>query len=408
LTFLPEEEKQWRGIGLIFVGAEETFAGQLKQARQTLAEALELCEATGNIFGRLDTALLLAEVLARQGELQQSGQIYRQVLAELDQAPLDRNDRLFRMGRALTGLAGLALEQNELERAEREASEAVTAGEELGDEELVVRGSLVLARVEFTQGKSAPAQQRLQALVARIRRPPLLREAQAGQARLALLAGDIAAVERWWAARAQAGNDVPLIQQEEEELIAARLLIAQDKAEAALRLLEPRQAEAHSQGRGRSELEIAILTALAHFSGHNLPLARQALARALALAQPENYQRLFLDEGERMAALLQAVLPDLGEESLAAYGRLLRLAFGEQAEQGIAPAVSSDLVEPLSEQEQRVLRLLAAGLSNQEIARELIVSINTVKTHVKNIFRKLDVHSREEASDVARQWRSQQ
>ena len=159
------------------------------------------------------------------------------------------------------------------------------------------------------------------------KRPLLLREVRAGQAWLALAAGDMAAVQRWATTYAQPGDDVPLIQQEREALIVARMLIAQDEAEAALHLLERWQAEAHAQGRTRSELEIMVLTALAHFSQTHLPQARQMLLQALALAQPEGYQRLFLDEGEPMAALLQAVLPEVSEEPLITYVQTLLAAF---------------------------------------------------------------------------------
>ncbi len=416
LALLPAAERQWRGIGMIFTGAEEWLAGRLNQARQTLTEALGLNEAAGNIFGRLDTSLLLADVMARQGEQQAAGQRYRQLLAELEGAPMDRHDRLFRRGRALAGWARLNLEWNELQAAEQAAAEAVTIGQELDIEEVLVHGSLVLVRIEAAQGQLTPARQRLQELLARVKQPRLLRQVQAGLARLALLTGDLAVTERWLVSNTQPGSEAPRLQQEEEALLVARLLIAKGETETALDLLKQWQAEALAQGRGRSEVESLVLMARAYFAADNLPQARPVLIQALTLAQPENYRRLFLDEGEPMATLLGAVLADLKEERLAAYGQSLRFVIADlQADAASQskippryPVVNpkskvQNLVEPLSPQEQRVLGLLVAGLSNQEIARELVVSLNTVKTHVKNIYRKLDVHSREEAADVAGQ-----
>ena len=106
-----------------------------------------------------------------------------------------------------------------------------------------------------------------------------------------------------------------------------------------------------------------------------------------------------------MTALLRALLLEIKTESLTSYVRALLLAFAQQQPETTVTAspAAAFLLEPLSAQEERVLRLFAAGLSNPEIARELIVSVNTVKTQVQSIFRKLNVNNRQEAREVARQ-----
>lgn len=112
--------------------------------------------------------------------------------------------------------------------------------------------------------------------------------------------------------------------------------------------------------------------------------------------------RFFLDEGEPLASLLQSILPVVrGKAQLAALKRLL-LAFAQQRATSDNAPLASPLAEPLSAQEQRVLRLLAAGHSNPEIAHTLVVSVNTVKAQVQSIYRKLNVTNRVEASEVAR------
>jgi LuxR family maltose regulon positive regulatory protein len=234
--------------------------------------------------------------------------------------------------------------------------------------------------------------------------PYLHREALTELAYHSLAIGDLVATQRWLAAITQQGEDFRLVQQEREALISARMLIAQGEAAQALTLLERWLGEAHNQERLRSELEIQILLSLAHYTRKDLAQARQVLKEALALALLEGYRRLFLDEGEPLAALLRAVLLDVREEALIAYIRDLLLAFAApQTAQDVKPQTQPALLlEPLSQQEQRVLRLLAAGRSNPEIARELVVSVNTVKTQVQSIYRKLNVNSRWEAGEAAR------
>ena len=407
---LPAEQGTvWRGAGMLFLGVEELFAGKFDEARRTALEGRALFESVGNAYGARAATGILGELSSRQGELHAAAQFYRQLFAEAAEDPFD-------MTSALIGLAALSYEWNELQRAEQEVSQALDLGKhrvnEIGKyhaEQLIqVPGSLVLARVLHARGATAQAQHLLQELVVLTlerRWLYLHREVLAEQARLQLSVADLAAVQRWLTTITQLGEDFRRVQQEREALIVVRLRIAQGETEAALHLLDHWLAEAHAQGRSRSEIEMLVLKALAYYSTNkHLPQAKQTLLQALTLARPEGYQRLFLDEGHEMAAALRAVLPDVREEPLAAYVRALLYAFARQGlEHRVSPSsTSAQLYEPLSPQEQRVLRLLAAGRSNPEIAQELVVSVNTVKTQVQSIYRKLNVKSRWEAAEAAR------
>jgi len=150
-----------------------------------------------------------------------------------------------------------------------------------------------------------------------------------------------------------------------------------------------------------------VLQALAHHARKEVSQARQALLQALTLARPEGYQRLFLDEGPVLGELLRALLPEIREEHLQTWARALLHTFNREYSAPTSPGIpaEAELVEPLSPQERRVLRLLAAGRSNPEIANELVVSINTIKTQVQSIYYKLGVNSRQEARDAARKLR---
>jgi LuxR family maltose regulon positive regulatory protein len=395
-----EQETLWSGTVMLAVGMEETLAGKLDAARQVALEARSFFEAVENPYGARAATYILGEVSSRRGDLHEAVRFYRQEFAEAAEDPLD-------MATALIGLAALSYEWNALQRAEQEVSQALDLGkhhvDEIGkyhaEQVIQVPASLVLARVLHARGETIQAQRLLHEMVVLTqerRWPHLHREVLACQAQISISAGDLAAVQRWSTNTALLGEDFRLVQQEREALIVSRLLIAQGEAGEALRLLERWQAEAHAQGRTRSELEIQVLTALAHFARKHLPMARQTLREALTLAQAEGYQRLLLDEGEAMATLLRAVLLDMRGEALITYVQNLLRAFPQirVGQGGSPPAVSALLIEPLSGQEQRVLRLLSAGRSNPEIAQELIVSVNTVKTQVQSIYRKLNVKSR--------------
>ena len=406
LACLPESEAQWRGCCCRLIGTEELLAGRARAARGHLQEGLAFFHRAGNTQGGRATLLTLAEACLLQGELHQAAELYRAVLATAE-------EDLFDTGQAQLGLARLSYEWDALEEAWQEAQEAMALGTQIGEETLRVQAALVLAMIEQARGEIAAAGQRLCVLFARLpgeatsHLPLLQRRIEAVQARLALAAGDLATAERWSTTSASQRERLPRLHQEHEDLIVARLLIAQGKTEEALHLLEGWQVEAHEQGRRRSELEILVLIARAAFAQQRQFHAFSRLREALALAQAEDYQRLFLDEGEEMAALLRAALPTIRKDQCEPYVRLLLRVFAQHHLEPGAALASSDSVpaqsiSPLSPQEQRVLRLLGAGYSNPEIAETLVVSINTVKTQVRSIYRKLNVKSRKEARTVVR------
>ena len=148
-----------------------------------------------------------------------------------------------------------------------------------------------------------------------------------------------------------------------------------------------------------SAIEILILKALAHEANNNISTALVPLKQALSLAEPEGYVRRFVDEGAPMAAMLQVI----GEQP-SDYVNQLRLAFGQIEDKTSVAGqiedkrpVAQKLTEPLSDRELEVLQLLKTVLTGPEIARELMVSLNTLRTHTKNIYTKLEVSNRRAA-----------
>jgi LuxR family maltose regulon positive regulatory protein len=405
LELLPEGEMWWGGLSLVLSGTEELYTGRLNDAYQTLTRARAFLENVENIFGVLDSMLLLGEICYERGDLRQAAHLFRQVIARLENAPMDRDRALIRRGQALLGLGTLALEGNDLKSAEQYVTEGVAIGQHFPDEELLAHGPLVLARIKHARGETNQAQDLLGELAAQTKHSLLLREVRAYQARLSLAIGDLAAVQRWSAGTELQPDDIFIIYQEQEALVVARLLIAQGEAEKALSLLKDWQVDARANGRVRSQMETLILVTLAHAALEDFPQAKQTLVQALVLAQPEGYRRIFLDEGEPLMAILQDILPEIQDESLASYARaLLYTKVQEIGRENVMLSSGSGIaIEPLSEQEQRILSLIGAGFTNPEIAEELVISLNTVKTHVKSIYRKLNMSSRKEARQAARQ-----
>jgi LuxR family maltose regulon positive regulatory protein len=163
--------------------------------------------------------------------------------------------------------------------------------------------------------------------------------------------------------------------------------------------------DAVQNGRVRSQIEALCIEALAYHANSNPVKAIQLLSEALTIGQAMGFRRLFLDEGMPMAVLLQTALPTLPNRTLNLFASTLLHSFSPTVITPVAATNSPVQVESLSPQELRVLRLLVAGLSNADISRELIVSNNTIKTHVKSIYRKLNVNSRDEAREIARELR---
>ncbi|HZW03969.1 MAG TPA: LuxR C-terminal-related transcriptional regulator, partial [Anaerolineaceae bacterium] len=406
LKLLPESDRQWRGISMIMLGVDDLLSGRVNAARETIGEALKRNETAENAYGTLDSLLLLGETAYRQGDLRLAESLYRQVLTRAAEAPMDPPQAEIRLGRARLGLAVLAYEWNNLEQAESDAAQAYAAWEQFPEEDLLADSPIVLAQVKFARGETELAASLLNLIATQGRAPALFRFPQVHQIRFALASGDLAAARRLAADLPAGGAVVPLLRQEQEVLVRARLQIAGGEGAGALResiaQLERLRAGAAENGRGRSEIELSIVLALAHNALRDGDRARTALNRALEVAQPQEYRRIFLDEGAPLAALLQAALPSLAGENLQAYARALVYLTSQEQAQRIAASGQEGPVEPLSEQERRVLRMLAAGRSNQEIAEELVISINTVKTHVKNIYGKLGVNSREAARQASR------
>ncbi len=312
-------------------------------------------------------------------------------------------------GMAHVGLAEVLYERGELAAALRHATEGVGLCRQLAYPLPLVAGLAVLAWIRQAQGDRAGALEAI-AEAERVQVSPavvaLFNPVPVWRARLLLARGEVAEAAHWVKQRGLAPDDQPSYPREGEYLVLARVLLAQQQPDRALRLLAWLHDLAVAQARTGSVIEVRALQALALDAvGGEQTAALAALAEALALAAPEGWLRVFVDEGAPMARLLgtlattQATRQTITAAHVpAAYLRRLLDAF-DQAGVAVPPG----LVVPLSSRELEVLALLGAGTPNQAIAEELVISLHTVKRHVTHIFDKLGAANRTQATARARE-----
>ncbi|MEO6890335.1 MAG: LuxR C-terminal-related transcriptional regulator, partial [Ktedonobacteraceae bacterium] len=406
LAWLPPEDRTWRSLALSVVGVGEILEGHLDTARAFLLEARLLSEQQGNLAYARATRGMLSWASFEQGELHHVAESFRQMQAEA-RVQEDHDD----IAHSQLGLAEIAYQWNDLEEAAQAAHEALQIGEQMNVEEFQALATARLACIEHALGQTALACQRLTTWLARGQVPlsphsyQIYRQVEATLARIQLADNDLVAVERWLTSIERHKEVLPLLQRQHEQLLRTRLLLAQGETAVAIEQLESLSTAALHTGHIYFGREIQVVLVLAYSRQGTHEKAREQLHKLLETTRSEGYLRLFLDEGEELASLLRGLLPHLREKTLLAYARRILNAFGHKTG-APAPATTPDtalLLEPLSMQEQKVLRLLAAGNSNAGIARELVVSVNTVRTQVQSIYRKLNVNNRVEASAAAHQ-----
>jgi LuxR family transcriptional regulator, maltose regulon positive regulatory protein len=304
-------------------------------------------------------------------------------------------------------LAEIAYQRDELELALRHATEGIALCRQFVYTTPLANGLATLAMIRQATGDPAGALEAItEAEQASAGPAGLLNPVPAQRARLLLALGDLAAAAQFPQETGLSPADEADYGREYGHLVLARILLAQDRPGQALALLERLHAAAAAQNRGDGLIEAGALRALTRAATGDEAGAVTALAEALMLACPQGYVRVFADEGPPMAALLGRLIAAQRAGRAAAgvpLGYLARLQRAFSVGQPVPDLVPSGLVDPLTGRELEVLGMMAAGRSNQAIARELVVTLDTVKKHVGHVLGKLGAANRTEAVARARE-----
>ena len=372
-------------------------SGDLEAGYASYAECMAGLRRAGHIADTFGCAIALADIRLAQGRLGAAMRTYEQAL-QLAGEP---------GGPVLRGTADMYVGMSEVHRERGDlpaATQQLLRSEELGEHNGLpqnrYRWRVAMARIRQAEGDLGGALDLLNEAERLYVGDyfPNVRPVPALKARVWIAQGSLGEAVGWAREQGLSADDDLSYLREFEHITLARVLVARyqdERAEhsiqQATRLLERLLRAAEEGGRTGRVIEILILQALAHQTLGDVPAALTALERVMTLAEPEGYVRVFADEGPPMAALLKAGAKQ-GISRL--YARRLLAAMSEAEHDS---PVTQALIDPLSERELDVLRLLGSELNGPAIARELMVSLNTVRTHTKNIYAKLAVSSRRAA-----------
>lgn len=425
LDLAPADDHLMLGGAASTLGLAAWASGDLETAGRMTTEGMVNVRRAGYISSAIGGALVLADIQIAQGRLHEAMTTYERALqwATEPGAPVLRGAADMHVG-----MSSLSYEHNDLKTATQHLLTSQALGELAELPQNPYRRHAAMARIREAQGDLDGAldllDQAERLYVTNF--SPIVRPIAARKARVWVAQGNLDKALGW--ARAQglsADNDLSYLR-EFDHITLVRVLLAcyhSDHADhfllEATGLLERLLKAAEEGGRTGSLIEILIIQALAHHARGDTPAALVPLHCAVALAGPERYVRMFLDEGSSMMQLLgEAAASEIkARQELPTYTVELLVAFEAEMRKsedkpGPAPGqpliktedqpAKSMLVEPLSQRELKILQLIAQGLSNREIGERLFIALDTVKGHNRNIFDKLQVQSRTEAIARAR------
>ncbi len=398
-----------RGAAAGFLGLAAWAAGDLTTAVDTFSQCVASLRAAGMVADELGATVVLATMWLARGRPDEARRLYERALDAADSCP---GPVLPTTGDLHVGLAGVLREQGDLDAADTHLQVARDLGDRASLLENRHRWYVAAAGVLRARGDLDGAVRLLDAAEPLYVHGffPDVQPVAAARARVRIAQGRLDEAGAWARDAGATADDEPRYLSEFDQLTLARLLVAEHRAGSApdglsdaTRLLDRLVAAAEDADRGGSLVEAQLVRALARYAGGDVEGALGDLGDALRLGVPTGYVRLFLDEGAPMEQLLRLAAGHLDASGSGHATQLLDASQTSRAAESAAPTPTSATGRPgptgeaLSEREIEVLRLLSTDLSGPEIARHLYVSVNTLRTHTKHIFTKLDVNTRRAA-----------
>ena len=392
LDLAAEDDPLRRAAATALMGLAAWASGDLDTAYRTYAEGMADVQRSGHISGTVGTAITLADIRVAQGRLRDAMRTYEHAL---ELASKQGGAFVYGTGDMYIGISELEREWDELDSATQSLLRSQELGEHSGFSQNRYRWRVAMASIREARGDLDGALDLLRETqpLFMIDFSPNVRPIAAVHARVLVRQGRAGEVLHWAREYGLSVEDDLSYVHEYEHITLARALLASGSAMQASGLLDRLLQAAQRGGRAGSVIEILVLQALAYQARGDMRAALVPLERAMTLAEPEGYVRVFVDEGSPMVALLQAAAK--GGIAPGYVQRLLNHS-GTPTTEPFAPHTFIKM-EPLSERELDVLRLLATDLDGPDIASQLMVSLNTMRTHTKSIYSKLGVNNRRAA-----------
>ncbi len=403
LAHLPADHALLRGRASMYLAMAYEQSGNPAEASRSAADASVLSERVGDLYTTF-TAIAYQAIAERvRSHLHQSANILRRGLRLAAERGLEQTPILAGLH---IHLAELLYEWNDLDASYCHAREAVELSKRGGLPRLLALSQAPLARILSARGDQAAALETMQQgeELSRKHNLPISYKLwiTLRQVRLWSAHGNLTAAATWAQASGLSVDDKLDRLHEDGHNALARVLIKQGELDKALPFLARLEQTAQKAGQFGIVIEMQVLQAIALWARGHTAKALSTLESALTLAEPEGYIRIFVDEGEPMRLLISDFRLHNAKQlprHLLAYADQLLAAFPNR----FSLPLHSHLIEPLGDRELEVLHLIAEGYSNREIADKLIIGLGTVKTHINNLFRKLDVDSRTRALARARE-----
>jgi LuxR family maltose regulon positive regulatory protein len=408
LVLLSEDNLTWRGVVTTMLGMAHGWAGDgdMVKAEEAFLSAISISEKAGNISFNLFAGLALAGIYTYQGRMSKAEQLCHRLLQIAEKSGMSQTGNA---GSIYSIWGGILSEKDEIEKGLSFIKKGIEIAK-LSRDLIALQGirlnmiRVLLIQKEFV--KASRLAEKIEQDAKNFDLPPwMIHVVSAYKGRIMLDTGELSAASQWVEKRGLDIKDKLAARSDPEHVILARFLIAQNKPQDAEKLLSRMIKNAEKYQRIATAIEMRLVRILALYAQAKIDLAIEELKQCLVLGEKAGFVHVFTMEGQILARLLTKILEDDKLAKTAQSTPYSKKFINKilAAFQGAKPTKKmGGLTEPLSDRELEVLQQIAQGLTNQEIAEKLFISLNTVRTHTKNINNKLNVHSRTQATARAK------